>query len=132
MNKKYNKFEKTGFVLVLLMTLLQTFYAIFSYVDPATFSTVRGTELFSALDSDWVRIYGSRTIFIALLLGYLLYIRNYSVLMWCALFGMVMPITDAVLAYGAGAPFKVVLKHIMTIAFLLLTFFVLKKATKQS
>lgn len=128
MNKKY---MKVGFLLVLIMTLLQGFYAIFSYLDPAAFAVVRGTELFSPMDSDWVKIYGSRTLFIALLLGYLLYIRNYSVLMWCALFGTVMPITDGFLAYEAQAPFKVVVKHIATIVFLLVTFFVLRVAMRE-
>ena len=123
MSKNY---RKTGVVLVLIMTLIQAFYAIFSFVDPAAFAVVRGTELFSPVDSDWVKIYGSRTLFITLLLGYLLYIRNYSVLMWCALLGTVMPITDGFLAYQAQAPFQVVAKHIATIVFLLVTYFVLK------
>ena len=79
----------------------------------------------------WVKIYGSRTLFITLVLGYLLYVRNYSVLMWCALFGTVMPITDAFLAYEAQAPFKVVFKHIATMVFLLVTFFVLKAAISK-
>ena len=123
MSKNY---RKTGLALVLIMTLIQAFYAIFSYVDPAAFAALRGTELFSPMDSDWVKIYGSRTLFITLLLGYLLYIRNYSVLMWCALLGTVMPITDGFLAYQAQAPFQVVAKHIATVVFLLVTYFVLK------
>lgn len=123
MSKNY---RKTGLALVLIMALIQAFYAIFSYVDPAAFAALRGTELFSPMDSDWVKIYGSRTLFITLLLGYLLYIRNYSVLMWCALLGTVMPITDGFLAYQAQAPFQVVAKHIATIVFLLVTYFVLK------
>jgi len=130
MDRKYRRFEKAGAILVLIMALLQACYATFSYIDPLTFSAVRGTQLFSAMDSDWVRIYGSRTLFIALLLGYLLHVRNYSALMWCALFGTVMPVTDGLLAFEAQAPFKVVVKHIATIVFLLVTFFVLKAATK--
>ena len=113
------------------MALIQVFYAIFSYIDPSAFAILRGTELFSPMDSDWVKIYGSRTLFIALILGYLLYVRNYSVLMWCALFGAVMPITDGFLAYEAQAPFKVVFKHIATLVFLLVTFVVLKVAISK-
>lgn len=132
MTNKSTKLERVGFVLVLLMIFLQGFYGIFAYVDPATFSSLRGTELFSEMDVDWVKIYGSRTIFITLTLGYLLYSRNYFILMWCALFGMVMPITDGVLAYEAQAPFNVVFKHIATIVYLLITFFVLKKLVSKS
>jgi len=52
--------------------------------------------------------------------------------MWCALFGTVMPITDRILAYEAQAPFKVAFKHIATLAFLLLTFIVLKLAVGKN
>lgn len=128
MNTTYNK---VGLVLVFIMALIQGFYAIFSYIDPTAFAVLRGTGLFSPMDSDWVTIYGSRTLFITLVLGYLLYVRNYSVLMWCALFGTVMPITDGFLAYEAQAPFKVVFKHIATMAFLLVTFLVLKVAISK-
>ncbi len=119
-------YNKVAVLLVLIMTLIQGFYAIFAYIDPTAFAVLRGTELFSPMDSDWVKIYGSRTLFITLLLSYLLYVRHYSVLMWCALFGTVMPITDGFLAYEAQAPMKVVAKHVATMIFLLVTFFVLK------
>ncbi|PCH59325.1 MAG: hypothetical protein COC19_07220, partial [SAR86 cluster bacterium] len=89
MIKKYNRFEKAGMGLVFIMALLQGFYAIFAYIDPAAFSSLRGTELFSEMDADWVRIYSSRTFFITLVLAYLLYSRNYLALMWCALFGTI-------------------------------------------
>lgn len=127
MTNKSTKLEKVGFILVLLMILLQGFYGFFAYFDPVSFSSLRGTELFSERDTDWVQIYGSRTLFITLVLAYLLYSRNYFVLMWCALLGVVMPMTDGFLAYEAQAPFKVVFKHLATIVYLLIIFFVLKK-----
>ena len=129
---KNTTLEKTGIVLVLLMVLLQGFYGIFAYLDSAAFSNVRGTDLVSALDADWVKIYGSRTIFITLMLGYLLYSRNFLILMWCALFGTVMPITDGFLAYEAQAPIKVVIKHGATVVYLLVIFFVLRKVLTKS
>ncbi len=132
MTKQTNKLEKVGYVLVLLMVLLQSFYGIFSLLEPSAFASLRGTELFAVKDTDWVQIYGSRTIFIALLLGYLLFTRNYIVLMWCALFGTVMPITDAFLAYEAHSPVKVLLKHIATVAYLFVTFGVLKAIVRKN
>ena len=123
---EYGALEKCGFVLVLLMALLQGGYAIYAYLDPTGFSVLRGTELFAVGDSDWVKIYASRTLFVALIIGYLLYSRNYRVLVWAALFGAVMPVADALLAYQAQAPGKVVLKHIATVVYLLITFFVLQ------
>ena len=128
MNRTYSKL---GVVLVVVMALIQGFYATYSFMDPAGFAALRGTGLFSPMDSDWVQIYGSRTVFITLIIGYLLYVRNYSALMWCALFGTVMPITDGFLAFEAQAPLKVVVKHIATIVFLFVTFFVLKTAINK-
>jgi hypothetical protein len=131
MNNKKSTIENVGFILVLLMILLQGFYGLFAYFDPLAFSNIRGTELFSPMDADWVNIYGSRTIFITLILGFLLYSKNYSILMWSALFGIVMPVTDGILAYQAEAPFKVVFKHVATIAYLVIIFFVLKKVVVE-
>jgi len=113
------------------MTLLQGFYGVFTYVDPVSFSLIRGTELFSTMDADWVIIYGSRTLFITLILGYLLYVRHFKVLMWAALFGTIMPITDALLALEAQAPLKVVIKHVATVVYLLITCLVLNKVVAQ-
>lgn len=132
MTAKNTTLKKSAFILVLLMILLQAFYGAFAYVDPLSFSNIRGTELFSLMDADWIRIYGSRTLFITLALGYLLFTKNYHALMWCALFGMVMPITDAYLAYEAHASFNVVLKHLVTIVYLFVIFIMLKKITVES
>ena len=128
---KHGALERSGYILVLLMALLQGGYAIFAYVDPAAFSILRGTELLDVGDSDWVKIYASRTLFVALIIGYLLYRRNYKVLAWASLFGAVMPVTDALLAYQAQAPDKVVFKHIATVIYLLVTFFVLQVIVRK-
>lgn len=125
--------EKTGIVLVFTMALLQGVYALYAFVDPSAFALLRGTSLLFSGDADWVRIYASRTLFVALIIGYLLYQRHYGILAWAALFGTVMPITDAFLAYQAHAAEIVVYKHIATLVYLLLTVFVLNKVkTKQS
>lgn len=123
--------NKVGFMLVLLMALLQGFYAVFAYLDPVAFSNVRGTVLASPGDLDWVVIYASRTLFVALIIGFLLYLRNYNILLWAALFGTVMPLTDGWLAYQAGASFNIVAKHLATVAYLIATFLVLKTVVKR-
>ena len=83
-------------------------------------------------DTDWVQIYASRTLFVSLIIGLLLYLKNYKILVWAALFGTVMPITDAYLAYEAQAENKVVYKHIATVAYLLITFYLLKLVAKNN
>ncbi|QBG36907.1 DUF4267 domain-containing protein [Litorilituus sediminis] len=128
---QHKKLETLGFILVLLMVLLQGFYGIFAYIEPANFADIRGTALISESDQDWVKIYGSRTIFITSILAYLLYSRNFVILMWCALLGIVMPVSDALLAYNAEAATKVIIKHLATIIYLLLTYFVLRRINSQ-
>jgi hypothetical protein len=124
--------EKTGWVLVFLMAALQLVYAVYAYVDPAAFSATRGTALFDPGDSDWVRIYASRTLFVALIVGYLLVARQFRILAYASLFGMVMPVTDALLAWQAAAPTAVVLKHVATAVFLATTFFVLRASAGRA
>lgn len=125
-DKKNNILEKAAFLLVLLMALIQGFYGMYAFIDSTSFATLRGTELVASGDLDWVKIYASRTLFIALITGILLYKKNYQILMWAALFGIVMPLTDGVLAYEAQAETKIVLKHAATMVYLLVTTIVLK------
>ena len=129
-NKNVTKQESIGRILILLMAIIQGFYGIFAYLDPAAFAVVRGTEL-AIGDADWARIYASRTLFITLTMGYLLYLRNYKILMVLALFGTIMPITDALLAFQAHAPLKVTIKHIATVIYLLITFLVLQRVVTK-
>jgi hypothetical protein len=121
-----------GFGLVLAMALLQAYFAVSAYVDPQSFAASRGTTLTTAEDADWVRIYASRTLFIALLLGYLLWRCQFTVLKWAALLGTVMPVTDAVLAYQAGATSGVIARHVATLIYLLVTFAVLHVLQRKS
>lgn len=129
---QYKKLKTTGILLVALMAILQGFYAIYALIDPAAFAVLRGTELLVEGDSDWVKIYASRTLFVALIIGYLLYVQNYKILKWAAIFGLVMPVADAVLAYQALAPMSVVLKHVATAIYLLVVFWVLQSLTRRS
>ncbi|MGJ8670857.1 MAG: DUF4267 domain-containing protein, partial [Oceanococcus sp.] len=81
--------------------------------------------------ADWVKIYASRTMFIALIIGYLLYAKQYKALAFASIIGVVMPATDAWLAMQAQAADKVVFKHVATAIFLVVTFFVLKAVIKH-
>ena len=130
--EKSKALEYLGYVLVLLMAILQAAYAVYAYFDPAAFADLRGTALQLSGDADWVKIYASRTLFVALIIGFLLYLRNYKILAWAALFGLVMPLTDAWLAYQALASDKVVIKHVITAVYLLVTFFVLRAVVRKS
>lgn len=123
--------NKMSLILVALMAILQGLYGVYAYVDPTGFAALRGTELATSEDIDWVIIYGSRTIFVSLTVALLLVYKQFNILMWVALIGVVMPVTDAWLAFQAGAPNPVVLKHVATVIYLLITFAVLKALVKQ-
>jgi hypothetical protein len=60
-------------------------------------------------------------LFVALIIGYLLHAGAYRALFWAALFGIAMPVTDAWLAFSAQAPTAVIVKHLATAGYLLLT-----------
>lgn len=123
--------KKMGFVLVLLMAVLQGFYGMFAFVDPVTFADVRGTALASNNDIDWIKIYASRTLFVALVVGFLLYLGHYRLLVAVAIFGTVMPITDGWLAFQAGATSDVVIKHVLTFVYLVATAVILHLAVHK-
>ena len=126
MNERRIYLKKLAILLVALMALLQGFYAIYGYFEPAAFTALRGTDLIATADSDRVKIYASRTLFVALIIGYLLYKKDYITLMWAALLGAVMPITDGLLAFEEQAPIKIILKHAVTLLYLIVTALVLK------
>ncbi len=130
-SNKYELCRKIGFWLVLIMALLQGFYAVKAFIDPISFATLRGTLLLEAGDADWVRIYASRTLFVALIVAALLYLEHYVILKWTALLALVMPLSDALLAYFADATNVVLIKHILTMVYLTVTFFVLHYGAKS-
>ena len=117
-----NPLRAVGFWLAVVMGLLQAVYAFQAFVDPTGFATYRGTPLIAGGDTDWVQIYASRTLFVALIVGLLLARKEMATLKWVALLGVVMPVGDALLAHEAGASFAIVGRHVATVIYLLVTF----------
>lgn len=120
-----------GFWLALIMGLLQAVYAARAFLDPSAFAIYRGTALAATADAEWVRIYASRTLFVALLVGFLLARRDLASLKWVALLGVVMPLSDALLAYQAGASSTIVGRHVATMIYLVVTFWTLHVWTRR-
>ena len=117
-----NPLRAVGFWLALVMALLQAIYAVQAFIDPSGFATYRGTPLMTDGDTDWVQIYASRTLFVALIVGLLLARMDLATLKWVSLLGVVMPFSDAFLAHQAGASFAVFSRHVATVIYLLVTF----------
>ena len=121
-----------GFWLVLAMALLQMFYSIYAFTSPVEFASYRGSHLAPGGDTDWVRIYASRTLFVAMMLGLLRLLREVSLLKWISLLGIVMPLSDAALAYQSAAPNSIISRHVATVVYLLITFAVLTYWLKRN
>jgi len=119
-----------GFWLVLAMALLQLFYSCFAFASPVEFASYRGSNL--GHDTEWVRIYASRTLFVALVLGLLLSLQQVALLRWISVLGIVMPLSDAVLAFQSSAPSSIIARHLATVIYLLLTFAVLTYWLKRN
>jgi hypothetical protein len=122
--------KTVGFWLVLAMALLQLFYSCFAFASPVEFASYRGSKL--GHETEWVRIYASRTLFVALVLGLLLSLQEVALLRWIAVLGVVMPLSDAVLAYQSSAPSSVIARHLATIIYLFLTVGVLTYWLKRN
>jgi hypothetical protein len=122
----------TGFWLVLAMALLQMFYSIYAFASPIEFASYRGSHLTPGGDTEWIRVYASRTLFVAMMLGLLLLLQEVSLLKWISLLGIVMPLSDAALAYQTAAPSSIISRHLATVLYLLVTFAVLTYWLKRN
>jgi hypothetical protein len=67
-----------------------------------------------------------------MLLGLLLVLQEVSLLRWISLLGVVMPLSDAVLAYQSAAPNSIISRHLVTVVYLLATFAVLTYWLKRN
>jgi Domain of unknown function (DUF4267) len=114
------------------IALLQGFYAMWAFVAPQAVASYRG----GSLDGDsallWVHAYGSRTLFIALVVLLLLRRGDLATLKWVTLFGLVMPISDAWSAMHSANPEPGIVRHVLTAAYLLLTFAMLARASYKT
>lgn len=114
------------------IALLQGFYAAWSFVDPQAVASYRGGSLEGDSVALWVYAYGSRTLFIALVVLLLLRRGDLATLKWVSLFGVVMPISDAWSAMNSADPEAGIVRHVLTAVYLLLTFAMLAWASHKT
>lgn len=114
------------------IALLQGFYAAWSFADPQAVASYRGGPLEGDSAALWVHAYGSRTLFIALVVLLLLRRGDLAALKWVTLFGLVMPISDAWSAMHSADPEAGIVRHVLTAAYLLLTFAMLAWASHKT
>jgi hypothetical protein len=111
-----------GIAMAVGIALLQGFYAGWSFADPQAVASYRGGPLAGESAALWVHAYGSRTLFIALVVLLLLRRGDLATLKWVTLFGLVMPISDAWSAVHSADHEAGIVRHALTAAYLLLTF----------
>jgi hypothetical protein len=104
------------------MAVMQALYAVWAFTDPTALAAYRGTPLHESGDTAWVQAYGSRTLFVASVVALLLIRKDVTNLRWVALLGLVMPLSDALVALRADLPPAVVYRHVGTGIYLLITF----------
>lgn len=114
------------------IALLQGFYATWAFVDPQAVASYRGGALEGESASLWVQTYGSRTLFIALVVLLLLRRGDLATLKWVTLIGLVMPISDAWSAMHSAYSEASIVRHVLTAAYLLVTFVMLERASPKT
>mgnify|MGYP006141347401 FL=1 len=78
--------NRVGFTMTFMMALLLAIIAMYLYIAPHTFALVRGAELVNSSAFDWVNSYALRTLFVALIIGLLLFLQTYKLLIGTSLF----------------------------------------------
>jgi hypothetical protein len=121
----------SGYWLALFMALLQAAYAVQAFVDPRALADFRGMSADDPASIGWIYVYGSRTLFVALVVMVLLVRRDLATLRWVAIVGVLMPLGDALVALRTEAPMAIVLRHVVTAIYLLVTFALLTRWTRS-
>lgn len=124
--------RSTGIWMAVGIALLQGFYAVWAFIDPQAVASYRGGPLAGDSAVLWVHAYGSRTLFIALVVLLLLRRGNLATLKWVTLLGLVMPVSDAWSAMHSADPEAGIVRHVLTAAYLLLTFAMLQWASRKT
>jgi hypothetical protein len=119
--------NRVGFTMTFMMALLPAVYAMYVYLAPHTFALVRVAELVNSSAADWVNSYALRTLFVALIIGLLLFLQTYKILIWKSLFSIVIAITDAWFAFKTRSKNIVIYKYLATIIYFPTTFFLIFK-----
>lgn len=122
-------FRTFGFWMAVPLAALQAVNAARAIADPQGFAAYFGAPLAGGGEA-WVHVYALRTAFIALVVGGLLVRRDLAALALVSTVALVMPAGDVVLAYGAGAPTSIVLRHGLVLLYVAVTAFALSRAAR--
>jgi Domain of unknown function (DUF4267) len=124
--------SRLTFWLVLAAGALQLINAGRAFFDPAGFATYLGMPLADPGDAALVHVYALRALFIGVLVLALLVTKQHRALTFLAFAAIIMPVGDALLASGAGAPTGTITRHAAIAGYLLVTAILLRRTGNSS
>jgi Domain of unknown function (DUF4267) len=125
-----NLWGRSGVALAVLMAGYMLHNTVQAWSGPVAFADRLGLPVVAAETEAWVRVYALRAAFIALLLGGLVFARQWRALFLFALAALIMPLGDAWLTFNAGAPAATYGRHIALIGVIALAAILLAQAAK--
>lgn len=123
--------RSAGVWMAALGGLLMLVNAARAFADPDGFARYLGLPLAARGDAGLVHVYGLRALFIGLLVGALLLLRERGALWIVAAIAIVMPVGDALLTAQAGAPVSTIGRHIAIAIFLGVTALLLRRDAQR-
>lgn len=124
--------RSAGVIMTALGGTLMLVNAVRAGLNPDAFATYLGLPLQDAADAGLVQIYALRALFIGVLVFALLAMRQRAALAALAFAAILMPLGDAWLAAGAGAPGGTVARHIGIALFLFVAAVLLRRDAARS
>jgi hypothetical protein len=120
-------FRSIGIWMSLFLIVYMLYNVVRSALNPTDFISSFGFPPATVSTTTFVLVYSIRALFLGLFGLVLLLRRNFQALSLFVLVGTVMPLGDAALVAGTGAPFPTILRHLLIAGFLLLTWFFLRR-----
>jgi hypothetical protein len=121
--------RSVGVWLVIILIAYILFNALRAVLDPVGFAAYYGLPLLAGNES-FVFVYAIRAVFLGLFGVALLARQDFRTLALYVLAAMVMPLGDAALVTFEGGSAGTVVRHILTAAFLLVTWFFVRRTAQ--
>lgn len=119
--------RSVGIWLAVILIGYLFFNVLRAALSPREFAVYYGLPLSDPANDAFVYVYALRTLFLGLFGVALLVGRNFGTLALYILIATVLPIGDALLVTLKGASLDTIIRHILVVGFVLLTWFMLRR-----
>jgi hypothetical protein len=124
--------RSAGVWMGILIAILMGVNTVRAFTNPLDFAVYMGLPITDARDTGFVYVYGLRALFLAVFAAVLVARQDWHAFKFFALAALVMPVGDAILTNGAGAPLSIVGRHIAITVYLALTAYMLHRWTSRN